>query len=46
MPGSDIGRPSLAVPRDVAPDDPRLRELATVVALAGMHTAAAGGGRP
>jgi hypothetical protein len=34
MPGPDVGRPSLPVPPGVAPDDSRLRELATVAALA------------
>ena len=46
MPATDIDGVSLSVPRDVAPDDPRLRELATVAALAAMHPDAAGGGRP
>jgi hypothetical protein len=46
MPGLDAGHPSLPVPPGVAPDDPRLRELATVAALAAMHPDAAGGERP
>ena len=46
MPATDIDGVSLPVPPGVAPDDPRLRELATVAALAAMHPDAAGGERP
>ena len=46
MPATDIDGVSLSVPGDVAPDDPRLRELATVAALAAAHRDAAGGERP
>jgi hypothetical protein len=42
MPATAIDGVSLPVPPGVAPDDPRLREWATVAALAAAHRGAAG----